>query len=1073
MRILLGMMALLVLGSASWSVSSDGTTTPSHIDFNRDIRPLLSENCFSCHGPDTKALQGGLRLDRRDAALGAAESGKQAVVPGHAEKSELWLRVSSTNEELRMPPEETKKQLTVAQLDLLKRWLNEGAQWTDHWSFQPVAYPATPRVQDPNRSHAGPIDAFILSRLEREGLKPTPPESRERLIRRVTLDLTGLPPTLAEVDAFLNDHTDQAFERVVDRLLDSKHFGERLALIWLDLARYGDTSGYHNDSLRDMWLWREWVINAFNSNMPFDRFTIEQIAGDLLPNASVDQQIASGFHRNHMTSDEGGLIDAEYRNLYVVDRVNTTGVTWLGMTVGCAQCHDHKYDPLTMRDFYSMYAFFNNVPENGKDGVRDRNPKPFLRVTTSEQAAQLKLYESELAQLEVQLKQQESAYQNTREYWEAEVARLGKDFEPVGPMETYALDGSGDGLASSGEIIPAIPLGKIEYVDGVAGQGLAVGSASGFSYKNRAEFERDQPFSIGLFVSPQLEDRPKEKHGKTAAVANIDENSNRLLARQDTDGSNRGWSISFEDSLPSFRLVHRWPEDCIHVTAAEKIPDSQFSHITFTYDGSAKASGVKLYVDGRPVRVQVRQDQLSGSIKSSGSFTIGITGKGDTQYRSHLDQVKVYTRVLDALEVSFLGAKQVLRIATTPANERTKAETDQLNTFYLQVAAPELDAQRKTVEQKRKSKDDYEKSLPNTMVMAEMDTPRQTFIKVRGNYDQDGQQVGPGVPDFLPPLRMASSGKQPNRLDFARWLVSPEQPLTARVMVNRLWAMLFGTGLVKTLNDFGSQGERPTHAELLDWLAADFMTDWNVKRTLKQMALTSTYRQSSAIPADLLSKDRENRLLARGPRQRLDAEAIRDNALAIAGVLNPSIGGRSIKPYQPEGTWEINEMSGYKYVTSTGADLYRRGLYVYWRRSTVYPSFVTLDAPTREFCIAQRAKTSTPLQSLVLMNDPVFVEAARAFAQRVLLENRGRDVDVRLTHAWRLALARWPTEIEFSILKSVLDKQLATFNRDPQAAKKLIDVGELKPPSELEPTELAAWTAVANVILNLNETITN
>jgi mono/diheme cytochrome c family protein len=823
------------------------------VDFSRDIRPIFSENCYTCHGPDSDKRKAELRLDRKESAFGKAKSGESAVVPGDLAKSELIRRITAPDKEDIMPPPKEHKQLKPAQIELLKRWVQQGAPWTGHWAFEPVKQPPVP-------GSGHPIDAFVQARLAKEGLTFSPEEERARLIRRVSLDLTGLPPTIKQTDDFLADTAPNAYEKVVDRLLASPQCGERLAVPWLDLARYGDTSGYHNDSLRDMWLWREWVINAFNANMPFDQFTIEQLAGDLLPNATIPQQIASGFHRNVMTSDEGGLIDAEYLNLYVVDRVNTTGETWLGLTMRCAQCHDHKYDPITQRDFYQVYAFFNSVAENGKDGVRDRNPKPFLQIPTPEATAALTKAKADLA-------------------------------------------------AATAE---------------------------------RVEIEK-KPDALQLAWEKEL-------------LAQLEQNPT--------------------------------------VAAEPKV-----------------------------------QEQLA-----------------------------------------------LLQI---PAGQRSQVQNDALKKFFREARKAELDAHKAELDAAQakvkaltKAKDDAEKAIPNTMVMSELPTPRPAFIKTRGNYDQNGEKVSAAMPAFLPQVPPRADGKPLNRLDLAHWLVSPEHPLTARVTVNRWWAMLFGTGIVKTVNDFGSQGEWPSHPELLDWLASDFKRDWDIKRCLKQMVMSATYRQSARVTPELLARDSENRLLARGPRQRLVAEFIRDNALAIGGVLNTKLGGKSFKPAQPAGTWEINEMSGYKYEKSKGDELYRRGLYVYWRRSTVYPSFITLDAPTREFCMSQRSRTSTPLQSLVLMNDPVFVEAARAFAQRILAEG-GADPSARLTYAWRLALARPPAEHELAILDRTLQQQLATYKQDTGAAKKLVSVGDLPRPAGVDESELAAWMAVSNVILNLNETITN
>ena len=853
----------LLLFAVLWCLANQNANAQV-LEFDRDVRPILSEHCFACHGPDASKLKAGLRMDRKESVFSQLESGATAVVTGSPNDSEMIRRIGSHDPEQVMPPPEEGKALTTIKIETLRRWVHEGAPWTNHWSFEMIKAPVVPRENLAAGTVSNPIDSFVLSKLQSQGLSQSPKETKERLLRRVSLDLTGIPPSLHDVKEFLNDDSHTAFETVVDRLLNSIHFGERMAMPWLDLARYGDTSGYHNDSLRDMWLWREWVINAFNSNKPFDQFTIEQLAGDLVPEASIQQKVASGFHRNVMTSDEGGLIDAEYRNLYVVDRIATTGVTWLGMTVACAQCHDHKYDPITQADFYKLYAFFNNVPENGKDGVRDRNPMPYLRIISKSEEEQLALHERNLIDANRKLSELTKELPEKQQVWERE------------------------------------------------------------------------------FVS-----------GKS------------------------------QTELPS---------------ASSNLP----------------------------------LDEKGGSVEY----------------------------------------KEIVGLAAIPAADRSQKQKEQLEKYFRQTQVPDFAVLQKSVDDLKKIKEDYERTLPNTMVMSEMEKPRDTFIKVRGNYDQDGTKVESAVPAFLPQIAKPVDDKPLNRLSLAKWLVAPEHPLTARVTVNRWWAMLFGTGIVKTLNDFGAQGERPSHPELLDWLATDLMRDWNTKRVLKQIVLSATYQQSSQVSATLLARDQENRLLARGPRQRLDAEILRDNALAIGGILNPTIGGKSIKPSQPEGTWEINEMSGYKYEKSQGADLYRRGLYVYWRRSTVYPSFVTLDAPTREFCVSQRAKTSTPLQSLVLMNDPVFVEAARAFAQRILAEPNLDDT-ARVVFAWRLALTRSPNAAERSILTRMLEQQQTTYRNDMEAAKRLVAIGDLPKPANLDDRELAAWTAFSNVILNLNETISN
>ena len=1033
------------------TVAADESSRP--IDFNRDIRPILSDHCFACHGPDENSLQAGLRLDIAESVFAPADSGERPVVAGDPQASELLRRVLSEDAGEQMPPPDDGKPLTPEQMESLVRWVEQGAEWSQHWAFEPIRSPAPPREELAAGSVNNPIDAFVLAKLKTLQLSQAPRETRERLIRRVSLDLTGLPPTIAEVDDFLNDDSADAFERVVDRLLGSVHFGERLAIPWLDLARYGDTSGYHNDSLRDMWLWRQWVIEAFNANLPFDQFTIEQLAGDLIPDASIRQQIASGFHRNVMTSDEGGLIDAEYRNLYVVDRVATTGVTWLGMTIACAQCHDHKYDPVSQADYYRLYAFFNNVPESGKDGVRDRNPVPFLRVPSAEQESRLEMLERDLQTSEAALAAFEESLPARQTAWEQ--ALLAADELPKPPIAAahFPLDSDGDAKLEAGESLSATAHGEARFADGVVGTSFDTDQENWFEYGDRFGFEKDQPFSVASFLYVTAE-------------------GGAPLGKMDDANGARGWDVEFHGLRPSVHLIHRWPDDAIHIQADQDLPADTFSHVAFTYDGSGKAEGLKLYVNGVLAQTSIKRDGLQGSIRNEVPFAIGRRGAASTRFTGRIDDVRIYQRELSTTEVATIGAGERYELVAIAPADRSDEQRDRLAEFFRQTQSSELAQLQSDVKSVRQAKDELIAQIPNTMVMAERDEPRETFIKVRGEYDLDGDRVEAGVPGFLPPIEADAEPSALNRLDLAKWLVSRDHPLTARVTINRWWAMLFGNGLVKTVNDFGSQGEPPSHPELLDWLAADLMRDWDTKRVIKQIVLSATYQQAARVSPELLAVDQENRWLARGPRQRLDAELIRDNALSIAGILNPELGGKSIKPAQPAGTWEINEMSGYRYEKSQGADLYRRGLYVYWRRSTVYPSFVTLDAPTREFCVAQRANTSTPLQSLVLMNDPVFVEAARAFAQRILA-TPGLDDAARLRLAWRLSLARQPTTDEFAVLQRILNQQLETFRQDPQAAAELVAVGDFARPESYEAAELAAWTAVGNVLLNLNETISN
>jgi hypothetical protein len=1022
------------------------------IDFAREIRPILSEHCFTCHGPDTAKRKGSLRLDQKESAFAPAESGKSAIVPGNPDASELLRRINCTDPDDVMPPPEEVKQLKPEHRNLLKRWIAEGANWTGHWAFEPVRPVTVPEIP----GTTSPIDAFVRARLAREGLTPAPEEEPARLLRRVSLDLTGLPPSLAEMDAFMTAAAGDltaALAAAVDRLLASPHFGERMAVPWLDIARFGDTSGYHNDSLRDMWLWREWVINSFNGDMPFDQFTTEQLAGDLLPDATTSQKVASGFHRNVMTSDEGGLIEAEYLNLYVVDRVATTGVTWLGMTVACAQCHDHKYDPITQKDFYKVYAFFHNVPENGKDGVRDRNPQPFLRVPTAEQAAEAQRLDAEIAASETEGTRIETELDARQSAWEAKISTTGQSSAPTDHLAHFPLDQDGNPSGTTGQPITASAKGEPSFAPASIGNGFQPAGKGWIEYGDAFNFERDQAFSVSAWLR-------------------LSPNGGSPFGRMEQSTATRGWDVEFHGTKPSIHLISHWPANAIHIQGQRDLPADTPLHFAFSYDGSGKAAGLKLFINGQPEPADVRVDSLTDTIRTPEPFSIGRRGAAGPLFHGVIDDFRIFPRALPPQEITTLGAATTLSLVSIPADQRSPEQKERLRKFFRETQAPDFTAIQQKVASLRKSRQDLENAFPNTMVMSEMEKPRDTFIKVRGQYDQNGDKVEAGVPEFLPQIPPRSDGKPLNRLDFARWLTNPGHPLTARVAINRFWAMLFGTGIVRTVNDFGSQGEWPSHPDLLDWLAADFQRDWNTKRVIRQIVMSATYRQSARVSPELLARDTENRLLARGPRQRLDAEMIRDNALAIAGILNPTLGGRSIKPEQPPGTWEINEMGGYGYDKSKGNDLYRRGLYVYWRRSTVYPSFITLDAPTREFCVAQRARTSTPLQSLVLMNDPVFVEAARAFAQRILRE-AGPDDASRLVFAWRTTLGRQPSPQELAVLARTLSTQLETYRNDRAAAANLIQIGDLPRPEGLDDSELAAWTTVANVLLNLNETISN
>lgn len=1023
------------------------------IDYNRQVRPILSENCYGCHGPDEKKRKAGLRLDQKDSAFGELKSGEHALVAGDLEKSALAKRIISKDPEEIMPPAKSGKKLSSEQVDILREWIKQGAVWKGHWAYIAPERPALPEVQDKKWAR-NEIDYFTLARLEKEGLKPSPEADKTALARRATLDLTGLPPTIEEVDSFLADKNDDAYEHLVDRLLSTAQYGERMALNWLDLARYADTSGYHFDGFRYMWIWRDWVINAFNKNMPFDEFTVEQLAGDLLPNATLEQKIATGFHRNVMTNDEGGADPAEYLNEYLVDRVSTTGVVWLGTTIGCSQCHDHKYDPIKQKEFYQLYAFFHNVPEKGLDGTRVENPMPRLSVPSPQQASDLLEFDKSLADAESALKARESELPKAQGEWEKALLAQGPTATPnQGLAAWFPFDESTAGLNNFGEVIDGSAKGDPAFANGRIRKALNLDGKAQFVAAGQAvHFERTNSFSYGGWLFYR-------------------ENKGAILSKMKDEDNYRGFDFLLMDGAFEVHIVSKWPDDSIKVRTKATFPKERWLHVFATYDGSSKASGVKIYVNGQDQPLDTQNDKLKGSLLTDVPLHIGKRSSSFF-FNGLLDDVRIYERVVSPQEVRALAMSGYWPIISSAPDKRTPQQNDDLKAFFRESFAEDFHKAEQTLAGVKNARSEVIKRIPNTMVMQEMEKPRDTFLLVRGNFQNKGEKVTPDVPKCWPPL---PEGMPANRLALARWLVAKDHPLTSRVTVNRYWAMFFGTGIVKTVNDFGSQGEWPSHPELLDWLACQFRDGggmnhakpWDLKTLVRMFVTSSTYRQDAAVTPRMLERDPYNRLLTRGPRLRLEAELIRDNALAISGLLNKKIGGESVKPYQPPGIWDGTD---HKYEQSHGDDLYRRGMYVFWKRAAHYPSFMTFDAPSREICTALRPRTSTPLQSFVLMNDPVYVEAARAFALRMIQEG-GKDPDDRLTFAFRTALARRPSAQELNVLTHTLDEMLQAYQHDEAGVNGLLKVGESPVPEKVNKIELAAYTCVANVLLNLNETV--
>ena len=1026
------------------------------VDFNRDISPILSDTCFACHGPDDSQRKAGLRFDTKEGAF--AKAG--VIIPGDSSNSRLIKRITATQPEMRMPPQGSDRSLTPNQIDILRRWVDEGAKWETHWAYLPPKRVESPRVANTGWPR-NPIDNFILERLEREGLKPSPPADKATLLRRVSLDLTGLPPTTAEIDSFLRDTAPDAYEKQVDRLLSSSHYGERMAMQWLDLARYADTHGYHIDSHRDMWRWRDWVIGAFNRNLPFDQFTMEQLAGDLLPNATTDQQIASGFNRNHMINFEGGAIPEEYQVEYVVDRVETTSNVWMATTLGCARCHSHKYDPITQKEFYQFFAFFNTISEEGLDG-RTGNAKPVLALPTSEQKTKSDQLSSAIKDNEAALAEKEVA--SLQEQWEKGFAAKSAKSLLSGITAHYELDGSlsdVSGRYQQGRTVSGDPT----FGAGQVGKSIGFDGDTHISLGRVGNFAENDRFTIAFWM---------RGNGNTPIAA---------LQKIDNPSTRRGYEFLLDDhelvgiqrraARLTIRLTSHWPDNGIQIKTTERLTLGDWYHITLTYDGSGKAAALRLYINGTPAKTQIAQDSLSGTIVTDAELQIGNKNLGGP-FRGSIDDLRLYQRTLDSDEIEELAVRYPIQtVLSGVSGKRTKEDDARVRDYFLTYEAPAAfrDAYS-NLKELRRQKESLEKAIPTVMIMSEMEKPRDTFILGRGDYRNRTEKVSPGIPSVLSPF---PQNAPVNRLGLAKWLVSPTHPLTARVTVNRYWQMYFGTGIVKTSENFGMQGEPPFHPELLDWLATEFIrTGWNVKAMQRLIVTSATYQQSSRVNADLLTKDPENRFLARGPRMRLPAETVRDNALAVSGLLNNDIGGPSVFPYQPNGLWDElafgDGFSAQSFTPSTGKDLYRRSMYTFWKRTVPPPQLVTFDAPDREKCTARRAVTNTPLQALVLMNDPTYIEAARLLAQRTMIEG-GKDVQSRISFAFRLATSRLPNAKERQILHVLFNQQMSRYRGDKKAATDLLAVGESKCDASLNPSELAAWTILTSAILNLDETI--
>lgn len=1021
---------------------------PDKLDYNIHVKRILSDKCFSCHGPDAKKQKGDLRLDVAEAAYNKeTESGLYAIKAGSISKSEIAHRILSDDKTYMMPTPASHLSLTIEEKATILKWIDQGAKYKPHWAFVAPVKPELPDVKQ-KEWIKNDIDRFVLSRLEKEGLKPSPEADRETLIRRVSFDLTGLPPSIAEIDAFIKDNTPGAYERMVDHFQQSPRYGERMAAYWLDVARFADSHGYLDDKHRDASPWRDWVIKAYNQNLPFDQFITWQLAGDLLPNATQEQILATGFNRNQKQNSEAGIIPEEFRVEYVVDRTNTLGTSLMGLTVGCAKCHDHKYDPISQKDYYSLYAFFNSTNELGSSnysGDKSIVPGPTLMLTNRQSEAKIDSIKQLIRSLESN-SVTASAEQVEKTLDKKVIAALS--FDKVESLRTYA--------GKEIKTVPAIrnavqPLYSAQYRNGKAAKGVAgecleldEETLVNLSPYKIGYFERYNPFSFSLWLR-----LPK----KYDDVAILHQSDPRRYGFQ-------GYDLILKENRINFRLMHAFPHDAISVETKMKLDSNKWYHVAVSYDGSSSAKGVQIYLDGKAVAMNVEYDNLKKNIKSYpnlhkiyaftglsfGSRVLERTMKG-----GQIDQFYLFNQPLTAAEATYLYNKPV--VSFTVKNKATdEAAADNLLQARKQLA-------------------DLYDSTEEVMVMGDLPSPRATHVLLRGVYDSYGDVVQPGTPQSI--LSFPSDLPK-NRLGLAKWLFLPGNPLTSRIAVNHIWEMYFGRGLVKTSDDFGNQGEMPSHPELLDYLAIKYREEgWDTKKMQKFILMSAAYRQQSVITPELLEKDPANILLARSSRYKMPAEMIRDNALAISGLLSSRIGGPSVYPYQPPGLWEAlsDKVWRYVYKESEGEDLFRRSIYTIVKRSSPPPFMLIFDAPDRNFCTVKRAVSNSPLQALALMNDPTFIEAAKFVAGRMMTEG-GANVKDQLIYGFRLVTGRTPDTKEQALLTRMFEKENELYKKNPHKAKKILSVGNAKMEMKGGLTETAAYVDVVMALLNTDEFIT-
>ena len=1019
------------------------------ISFNRDIRPILSSKCFFCHGPSEKSRKANLRLDSAKEAFNVKD-GIAAFVKNSLNDSEAWHRINSNDKDEVMPPPEFKNELTKIEIETIKKWIQGGAEWQEHWSYLPLSKPKSEIQSDWIKND---IDKFVLKTLQKKNLEPSPEADKRTLIRRLYFDLTGLPPSINDIHSFLNDDSENAYEKVVDKLLASDSYAERMTLIWMDAARYGDTSVFHDDGPRTMWPWRDWVLNAYKNNMPYDQFSIEQLAGDLLPNATNQQKIASGFNRNHATTDEGGVIPEEFRVEYVVDRVKTTGNVWMGLTMECAQCHDHKYDPISHEEYYQFYAFYNNNADPGMQ-TRRGNTAPMIEIISKSDAEAKENLRNQIKTFDSEIKAREKESKNDFENWiVSETNKIKKDNlnyeQHKNQIHYFSLN---DYSKNDKFKVVRKPI----QVNGKFKKAIKIDKNSYLEVKNITEFENNESFSIGVWIN-------LDNANKTGAV----------LSKMNEDNDFRGYDVWLENGKFGTHIIHKWPENALKVVSENKLKAKTWNHLMITYNGNKNVNGIELYLNGVKQKKQIQKNNLKDTIKTKNTFKIGGRSKTAFVNGATIDEIKIYNKKLDAQEVKSESKNNDIKPLLLIANDkRTDDENQTLKNHYLE----NVDTQyKKLVANKNKVNAEIQKMEKNkitSMIMGDNieSKKRKTYLLMRGQYSapDESKEIFPNTPQFLPPMK---KDLPKNRLGLAKWLLDKENPLTARVAMNRHWQIIFGSPLVSTPGDFGSQGAWPTNIDLLNYLASDFIeSNYDVKRSFKQMVMSATYRQSSVVQPQHSEKDPTNLYYARSSRFRLLGEFVRDNALAVSGLLNTKFGGPSVKPYQPEGLWnEVSLNGGRRFVRDNGEDLYRKSMYIYWKRSAPHPGMLAFDVPTRETCTIQRQNTNTPMQALVTLNDEQFVEAARVFASKVLLANK--TFESQLNYAFETATGKPADELRQKVFLNLYEQQKKIFTAEPQRANDLLSIGETKANESIDKIEHASWTILTSTILNLDETL--